>query len=77
MTKNFNSQEKFWSDKFVNNYIEQNISKKLKKNKLFKRDFAGEIMNKYKYELIDYGFTYRYDKFPQDDLTWFLLKKKN
>lgn len=47
-----------------------------RKNKLFKRDFAGEIMKKYKYELIDYGFAYRYDKFPQDDLTWFLLKKK-
>lgn len=46
-----------------------------KKNKLFKRDFAGEMINKYGLKLIDYGFSYRFDKYPQDDLTWFLLKK--
>ncbi len=46
------------------------------KNKLFKRDFAGELMGKYKkIKLINYGFVYHKDKFPQDDLTWFLLKK--
>lgn len=46
-------------------------------NKLFKRDFAGEIMEKYPdLELVDYGFCYRKDPvFPQDDITWFLLKK--
>jgi spore coat polysaccharide biosynthesis protein SpsF len=46
-----------------------------KKNKLFKRDFAGDLINRYNLKLIDYGFSYRYDKYPQDDLTWFLLKK--
>ena len=46
-----------------------------KKNKLFKRDFAGEMIKKYKLKLVDYGFSYRYEKYPQDDLTWFLLKK--
>ncbi len=48
------------------------------KNKLFKRDFAGEIMEKYKdVKLIKYGFKYKSDNnFPLDDLTWFLLKKK-
>jgi spore coat polysaccharide biosynthesis protein SpsF len=46
-----------------------------KKNKLFKRDFAGEMIKKYKLKLVDYGFSYRYGKYPQDDLTWFLLKK--
>ena len=47
------------------------------KNKLFKRDFAGELIDKYKdLELIDYGFKYRRDNsYPQDDITWFLLKK--
>ena len=46
------------------------------KNKLFKRDFAGEMMDKYKdLKLIDYGFAYHRDKHPQDDLCWFLLKK--
>ena len=46
------------------------------KNVLFKRDFAGEILKKFsKTTLVDYGFQYRNDKFPQDDMTWFLLKK--
>lgn len=46
--------------------------------KLFKRDFAGEIMDMYdNLKLIDYGFLYHRDNnFPQDDMTWFLLEKK-
>ena len=46
-------------------------------NKLFKRDFAGEMLDRFKdLELLDYGFTYHRDNnFPQDDITWFLLKK--
>ena len=48
-------------------------------NRLFKRDFAGEILEKYpSMTLIDYGFAYRNDpSFPQDDITWFLLEKKS
>ena len=44
---------------------------------LFKRDFAGEILDRYKdLRLLDYGFAYHRDvHFPQDDLTWFLLEK--
>ena len=47
-------------------------------DRLFKRDFAGEIMAQYPtFELIDYGFIYRSDpNFPQDDITWFLMEKK-
>ena len=46
------------------------------KNKLFKRDFAGEfVANNRNFKIVDYGFVYRKDKFPQDDLTWFLIKK--
>jgi len=46
-------------------------------DRLFKRDFAGEIMDRHpSLELIDYGFGYRRDvKFPQDDINWFLMKK--
>ena len=46
-------------------------------DRLFKRDFAGEIMAQHpKFKLIDYGFVYRCDpNFPQDDLTWFLMEK--
>ncbi len=47
-------------------------------DRLFKRDFAGEFMDKYPgCRLIDYGFKYHRDiNFAQDDITWFLLEKK-
>ena len=46
-------------------------------DKLFKRDFAGEFMDKYPdVKLIDYGFCYHRDNnFPTDDITWFLMEK--
>ena len=45
--------------------------------KLFKRDFAGEMMDKFDdLELVDYGFQYHRDNnFPLSDVTWFLLRK--
>ncbi len=45
--------------------------------KLFKRDFAGEMMDNFcQLSLKDYGFVYHRDpKFPQDDINWFLLEK--
>ncbi len=46
--------------------------------RLWKRDFAGEMMDLYpNLTLVDYGFEYHRDKcFPQnDDMTWFLLRK--
>ena len=47
------------------------------KNKLFKRDFAKEIMKKYNLKLIDYGFLWSEDKKVEADNTnWFLFKKK-
>lgn len=46
-------------------------------DRLFKRDFAGEIMERHpQMRLVDYGFAYRRDpNFPQDDITWFLMEK--
>lgn len=46
-------------------------------NRLFKRDFAGDILTQYpELRLIDYGFVYHRDpNFPQDDITWFLIEK--
>ena len=46
-------------------------------DKLFKRDFAGEMLDKYPdLKLINYGFVYHRDNsFKQDDVTWFLLEK--
>ncbi|MCX4028798.1 methyltransferase domain-containing protein [Endozoicomonas sp. SM1973] len=45
--------------------------------RLFKRDFAGEMLDSFSgLELVDYGFCYHRDSnYPQDDITWFLLKK--
>ena len=47
------------------------------RNKLFKRDFAGEMLNKFNdLQLVDYGFVYHRDNnFPEDDITWFLMEK--
>lgn len=43
---------------------------------LWKGDFAGDLLERYAdLRLVDYGFVYRHDPFPQDDLTWFLLEK--
>ena len=47
-----------------------------RKDSLFKRDFAGELIDKYGLKLIDYGFIYKSDNWIlQDDTTWFLLEK--
>jgi len=46
-------------------------------NKLFKRDFAGELLDRFPdLRLIDYGFVYYRDtNFPLKDISWFLLEK--
>ncbi len=39
-------------------------------DRLFKRDFAGELMEQHALELIDYGFVYRRDNCtPMGDIT--------
>ncbi len=44
---------------------------------LWKRDFAGDMLERYSdLRLSDYGFVYRRDRHPQDDITWFLLEKQ-
>jgi pseudaminic acid biosynthesis-associated methylase len=44
---------------------------------LWKRDFAGELLRAYQeLRLVDYGFVYHRDPYPQDDLTWFLMEKR-
>lgn len=46
--------------------------------KLFKRDFAGELIDRHPdLAVVDYGFCWRRDpNWPLDDLTWFLLEKR-
>lgn len=45
--------------------------------RLFKRDFAGEMLDRYRdLRLLDYGFVYHRDNtFPIGDVTWFLMEK--
>ncbi len=45
--------------------------------KLFKRDFAGEMLDRYpNLRVVDYGFLWHRDPaFPMDDATWFVLEK--
>ncbi|MGH3265470.1 MAG: pseudaminic acid biosynthesis-associated methylase, partial [Trebonia sp.] len=45
--------------------------------RLFKRDFAGELMDRFAdLRLRDYGFAYHRDPlFPADDVNWFLLER--
>ena len=46
------------------------------KDRLFKRDFAGELIQKYGLKLISYGFNYQHDHYlTNDDSTWFLMEK--
>jgi spore coat polysaccharide biosynthesis protein SpsF len=44
--------------------------------KLFKRDFAGELMDAFPdLRLVDYGFKYHRENKYYDDITWFLMEK--
>ncbi len=46
---------------------------------LFKRDFLADFIDSNldsEWKLSNYGFSSRYDLFPQDDLNWYLLEKK-
>ena len=45
-------------------------------DRLFKRDFAGEMIDRFNLKLIDYGFNYKRDMYhTNDDTTWFLMEK--
>jgi pseudaminic acid biosynthesis-associated methylase len=46
------------------------------KDRIFKRDFAGELIDGFGLKLVDYGFVYHRDNWaPRDDCNWFLLQK--
>lgn len=47
-------------------------------NRLFKRDFAGEMLDRFTdLSVVDYGFVWHRDPaFPLDDCSWFLLEKR-
>jgi pseudaminic acid biosynthesis-associated methylase len=58
------------------NPVPQEITYRGHKDRLFKRDFAGELIDRYPdLQLIDYGFIYHRDS-PLDDFTWFLMERE-
>ena len=60
------------------NPVPQQISYRGQTEKLFKRDFAGDLLDRFSdLKLTDYGFVYHRDTtFPADDISWFLLEKE-
>lgn len=46
--------------------------------RLFKRDFAGDFLARHPdFSVVDYAFVWRHDPvFPQGDVTWFLLERR-
>jgi len=61
------------------NPVPVEVSYRGNSGKLFKRDFAGELLDRYSdLQLLDYGFSYRRDpQLPTDDINWFLLEKRS
>ena len=54
------------------------VSYRGNQDRLFKRDFAGELIDQYGLELVDYRFLYSRDnRFTACDSTWFLLKNSS
>ncbi|MHC1699603.1 MAG: pseudaminic acid biosynthesis-associated methylase [Humidesulfovibrio sp.] len=55
-----------------------NIPYRGHQDRLFKRDFAGELLDRFPdLALVHYGFLYHRDPyFPLDDINWFLLEKR-
>jgi spore coat polysaccharide biosynthesis protein SpsF len=73
----YNSSNKYIAIVEYYNPTPVEISYRGHDDRLFKRDFAGDMMKMYPdLKLIDYGFVYHKDSnFPQDDVTWFIMKK--
>ncbi len=71
-----------WSTRFIliaeyYNPVPVAISYRGNADRLFKRDFAGEFLDSFQDVVLrDYGFAYHRDKYPQDDINWFLLEKR-
>lgn len=71
-----------WSHKYIliaeyYNPVPVTVTYRGNSDKLFKRDFAGEFLDKFPDVFLrDYGFSYHRGKYPQDDINWFLLEKR-
>ncbi len=76
-SKIYNSSKKFIYIEEYFNPEPVKINYRNNSNVLFKRDFAKELLQKYKLKVVKHGFNWRYDprKPILDDTNWFLLKK--
>lgn len=75
--KLYDSSKKYICISEYYNPVPVEISYRGHAGRLFKRDFAGEFLERYPdCRLADYGFQYHRDiHFPGDDRTWFLIEK--
>ena len=70
-----------WSSKYIliaeyYNPVPVAIQYRGNADRLFKRDFAGEVLDSFPDLILrDFGFAYHRSKYPQDDINWFLLEK--
>ena len=78
-TKLYNCSNKYIMVREYYNRTPVEIDYRGNSGKLFKRDFAGEMLDLFPdLELVDYGFAYHRDNnFRLDDATWFLMRKKS
>ncbi len=76
--KLYASAEKYICISEYYNPVPVEVSYRGHEGRLFKRDFAGEFLDRYPdCRLVDYWFQYHRDPcFPKDDVTWFLLEKR-
>lgn len=76
-SKLYNSSQRYILIAEYYNPIPVEINYRGNQGKLFKRDFAGEMLDAYPdLTLRAYGFTYHRDQqFDHDDTNWFLLEK--
>ena len=74
----FQSSKKYIVVAEYYNPVPVSVSYRGHSEKLFKRDFAGEMLDLYpSLQLVDYGFVYHRDPaFPADYISWFILEKK-
>jgi pseudaminic acid biosynthesis-associated methylase len=79
-----NAYEALWaaSSRFIlvaeyYNPVPTGIDYRGHEGRLWKRDFASDMVKRFNLEVIDYGFAWHADPhMKQDDLTWFLMEKR-
>jgi pseudaminic acid biosynthesis-associated methylase len=54
----------------------ENVEYRGKRGALWRGPHAEQMLDLFPLKVLDYGFWWRKDKYPQDDLTWFLMERE-